>query len=156
MVVSPQPGPVVVRAEGVSKLFTVRKDNTLKERIVHAGRRGRTHKQEYVAVDGVDLEIRAGTTVGLLGPNGSGKSTLLKLIGGIVSPTRGCVLPRGRMGERVDLRDGSHPQHSGPPHTPPHIDPHLPAPPRARPRPSHFAALCPAELTLDGAKQGPN
>ncbi|WP_295818431.1 ABC transporter ATP-binding protein [uncultured Microbacterium sp.] len=113
MVVSPQPGPVVVRAEGVSKLFTVRKDNTLKERIVHAGRRGRTHKQEYIAVDGVDLEIRAGTTVGLLGPNGSGKSTLLKLIGGIVSPTRGSVLTRGRMAALLELGAGFHPDLSG-------------------------------------------
>lgn len=113
MVVSPQPGPVVVRVEGVSKLFTVRKDNTLKERIVHAGRRGRTHKQEYVAVDGVDLEIHAGTTVGLLGPNGSGKSTLLKLIGGIVSPTQGSVLTRGRMAALLELGAGFHPDLSG-------------------------------------------
>ncbi|MFD7443655.1 hypothetical protein [Streptomyces sp. NPDC059909] len=28
--------------------------------------------------------------------------------------------------------------------------------PQARTRTSHFAALCPAELTLGGAKQGPN
>ncbi|WP_298944735.1 ABC transporter ATP-binding protein [uncultured Microbacterium sp.] len=113
MVVSPQPGPVVVRADGVTKQFTVRKDNTLKERIVHAGRRGRSHKQEYVAVDGVDLEIHAGTTVGLLGPNGSGKSTLLKLIGGIVSPTEGQILTRGRMAALLELGAGFHPDLSG-------------------------------------------
>ncbi len=113
MVVSPKTGPVVVRAESVSKQFTVRKDNTLKERIVHAGRRGRTHKQEYVAVDGVDLEIHAGTTVGLLGPNGSGKSTLLKLIGGIVSPTTGSILTRGRMAALLELGAGFHPDLSG-------------------------------------------
>lgn len=113
MVVSPKSGPVVVRAEGVTKQFVVRKDNTLKERIVHAGRRGRTHKQEYVAVDGVDLEIHAGTTVGLLGPNGSGKSTLLKLIGGIVSPTSGSILTRGRMAALLELGAGFHPDLSG-------------------------------------------
>lgn len=113
MVVPPKSGPVVVRAESVSKQFTVRKDNTLKERIVHAGRRGRTHKQEYVAVDGVDLEIHAGTTVGLLGPNGSGKSTLLKLIGGIVSPTTGSILTRGRMAALLELGAGFHPDLSG-------------------------------------------
>ncbi|SFI64333.1 MULTISPECIES: ABC transporter ATP-binding protein [Microbacterium] len=113
MVVSRKPGPVVVRAEGVTKQFVVRKDNTLKERIVHAGRRGRTHKQEYVAVAGVDLEILAGTTVGLLGPNGSGKSTLLKLIGGIVSPTEGSILTRGRMAALLELGAGFHPDLSG-------------------------------------------
>lgn len=36
------------------------------------------------------------------------------------------------------------------------IDAHLTDTPRARTRTSHFAALCPAELTLDGAKPGPN
>lgn len=36
------------------------------------------------------------------------------------------------------------------------IDAHLTGTPRARTRTSHFAALRPAELTLDGAKQGPN
>ena len=113
MVVSPSPGPVVVRVDDVTKQFTVRKDNSLKERIVHAGRRGRAHKQEYTAVDGVSLEILAGTTVGLLGPNGSGKSTLLKLIGGIVSPTTGSVLTRGRMAALLELGAGFHPDLSG-------------------------------------------
>src|SRR5829696_8273931 len=105
--------PVVVRVENVTKQFTVRKDNSLKERIVHAGRRGRAHKQEYVAVDGVSIEIHAGTTVGLLGPNGSGKSTLLKLIGGIVSPTSGRVMTRGRMAALLELGAGFHPDLSG-------------------------------------------
>lgn len=36
------------------------------------------------------------------------------------------------------------------------IDAHLTGTPRARTRTSHFARLCPVELTLDGAKQGPN
>ncbi|MET0296206.1 MAG: ABC transporter ATP-binding protein [Microbacterium sp.] len=113
MVVSPRPGPVVVRVEDVTKQFIVRMDNTLKERVVHGGRRGRVHKQEYTAVSGVNLEIQAGTTVGLLGPNGSGKSTLLKLIGGIVSPTSGRVQTRGRMAALLELGAGFHPDLSG-------------------------------------------
>jgi ABC-2 type transport system ATP-binding protein len=108
-----QEGPVVVRVEGVTKEFVVRKDNSLKERIVHLGRRGRAHKEQYTAVDDVSLEIHAGTTVGLLGPNGSGKSTLLKLIGGIVSPTSGEVLTRGRMAALLELGAGFHPDLSG-------------------------------------------
>ncbi|MFB7733446.1 IS1182 family transposase [Streptomyces sp. NPDC056112] len=36
------------------------------------------------------------------------------------------------------------------------IDAHLTGTPRARTRTSHFTRLCPAELTLDGARQGPN
>ncbi|GAA3039055.1 ABC transporter ATP-binding protein [Microbacterium dextranolyticum] len=106
-------GPVVVAVQDVSKQFVVRKDNSLKERVVHFGRRGRTHRQDYTAVDGVSIEIAAGTTVGLLGPNGSGKSTLLKLIGGIVSPTSGRVLTRGRTAALLELGAGFHPDLTG-------------------------------------------
>ena len=37
----------------------------------------------------VDLDVYAGSVVGLLGPSGSGKSTLLNLVGCIVEPTSG-------------------------------------------------------------------
>jgi len=42
-----------------------------------------------LALDGIDLDIRAGERVVLLGANGSGKSTLLKLLDGIVAPSEG-------------------------------------------------------------------
>ena len=41
------------------------------------------------ALDGVDLQVEAGTFHGLIGPNGSGKSTLLKSIAGAHFPTAG-------------------------------------------------------------------
>ncbi|MDO9711571.1 ABC transporter ATP-binding protein [Paracraurococcus lichenis] len=43
------------------------------------------------ALDGVDLEVHAGTFHGLIGPNGSGKSTLLKAIAGGHVPTTGRI-----------------------------------------------------------------
>jgi len=113
MVVSTVPGPVVVRVEDVTKTFQVRKDNTLKDRIVHLGKLGREHRERFTAVNGVSLEIQAGTTVGLLGANGSGKSTLLKLIGGIVAPTSGAIFNRGRMAALLELGAGFHPDLSG-------------------------------------------
>ena len=48
-----------------------------------------------VAVDGVDLEARAGTIVGLIGPNGAGKTTLLDAISGF-TPSDGTVTLDGR------------------------------------------------------------
>ena len=42
-----------------------------------------------LAVDSIDLDVRAGDRYGLLGPNGSGKTTLLRLCVGLATPTAG-------------------------------------------------------------------
>ncbi|MBL6276800.1 ABC transporter ATP-binding protein [Micromonospora fiedleri] len=46
---------------------------------------------DVLALDQVDLEVRAGELVGLLGPNGAGKSTLISLLVGLRRPTSGRV-----------------------------------------------------------------
>ncbi|OYY92057.1 MAG: ABC transporter ATP-binding protein [Sphingomonas sp. 28-66-16] len=48
-----------------------------------------------VAVDGVSVEIAAGSFVALVGASGSGKSTLLKMINRLVDPSSGRVLIAG-------------------------------------------------------------
>jgi ABC-2 type transport system ATP-binding protein len=45
----------------------------------------------FTAVDGLDLEIPAGTLYGFLGPNGAGKTTTMRMIAGILRPTAGTV-----------------------------------------------------------------
>src|SRR5437764_6995018 len=67
--------PVLVRIHGVYKYFPV------------AGLAGLSVK----AVDGVDLEIRRGETLGLVGESGCGKSTLARLVTGLLPVTRGTV-----------------------------------------------------------------
>ncbi|MCC6651047.1 MAG: peptidase domain-containing ABC transporter [Candidatus Eisenbacteria bacterium] len=49
-------------------------------------------EQGPLAVDGVDLEIAAGSQVAIVGPSGSGKSTVARLIAALYAPTEGRVL----------------------------------------------------------------
>ena len=65
--------------------------------------RGRAAAQRVL--DGVSLEVRRGTVVGLLGPNGSGKTTLLRIIAGVLKPESGRVLIGGHPIEELTRRD---------------------------------------------------
>lgn len=52
--------------------------------------------REVKALKGVSLQIREGEFVAIIGQNGSGKTTLAKHLNGLLKPTRGEVLYRGR------------------------------------------------------------
>ena len=58
------------------------------------------------ALKGVNLRIERGERVGLLGPNGAGKTTLLRIILGLISPTSGEVLVKGKsvLDHGIELR----------------------------------------------------
>lgn len=58
---------------------------------------------ERRVVDGVDLEVPAGTIYGVLGPNGAGKTTTLRMLLGIIEPDEG----------RRTLLGSDHPRDAG-------------------------------------------
>ena len=60
------------------------------------------------AVDGVDLDVRAGTLHAIIGPNGAGKTTLFNLLSGALRPTSGSVAFQGRDITRLDATSRSH------------------------------------------------
>ena len=50
----------------------------------------------FVAVNGVDLDVKEGTIHALIGPNGAGKTTCFNLLTKFLSPTRGTIEYKGR------------------------------------------------------------
>lgn len=54
-------------------------------------------------VNGVAMNVREGEIVGLLGPNGAGKTTCFYMITGLVPPTRGQVMFKGRDVTRLPM-----------------------------------------------------
>ncbi|MFI5755496.1 ATP-binding cassette domain-containing protein [Streptomyces sp. NPDC051569] len=47
------------------------------------------------ALDGVDLDVREGTVLGVLGPNGAGKTTLVRILSTLVQPDAGTAFVAG-------------------------------------------------------------
>ena len=83
----------IIELRGVSKRFS----KTLDFAGRLARRLGANLRDEVVhAVDGVDLTIRKGEVVGLVGESGCGKSTLGRMVAGIMPPSDGTILWRGR------------------------------------------------------------
>jgi iron complex transport system ATP-binding protein len=60
---------------------------------------------ERTVVDGLDLEVLAGTVTAVIGPNGCGKSTLLRALGRLLKPVSGSVLLDGERIDRMPTRE---------------------------------------------------
>jgi len=73
--------------------------------VVNVHKTYRRDTQEVKVLDGLSLEIAAGSYVALMGPSGSGKTTLLNLIGGIDQPTSGRIAVGGTSIEALRGRD---------------------------------------------------
>lgn len=58
------------------------------------------------ALDGVDMQVPVGTSIGVLGRNGAGKSTLLRVLAGTLKPDQGTVRVKGRISTLLALGSG--------------------------------------------------
>jgi ABC-type polysaccharide/polyol phosphate transport system ATPase subunit len=69
--------------------------------------------RDFWALRDISFEVERGETLGLVGPNGCGKSTLLQMVSGILQPTMGRVVTRGRIAALLELGAGFNPEFSG-------------------------------------------
>lgn len=93
----------------VYKLYPQPKDR-LKEALHPFGKR---YHSDFYALNEVSFEVHKGETVGVLGNNGAGKSTLLKIITGVLTPSQGEVVTRGRISSLLELGAGFNPDYTG-------------------------------------------
>jgi len=100
---------IAIELKNVNKKYIIHHEKpTFVENVIKNG-----HKEEFTALDKIDLTIYQGEKVGIIGPNGAGKTTLLKIIAGITTPDKGVVKTRGRIVSLIDLEAGFHPDLTG-------------------------------------------
>ncbi|MGH2671748.1 MAG: ABC transporter ATP-binding protein, partial [Actinomycetota bacterium] len=100
-----------IEIDDISKRFRLyrQKPSSFKQRLLTSHSRA----EDLWALRDVSLEVREGSTFGLIGHNGSGKTTLLKCIAGILRPTSGNITQRGRLAAMLELGAGFHPELTG-------------------------------------------
>ncbi len=72
-----------------------------------------TPPKEFWALRDITFEVGRGEIVSLIGPNGCGKSTLLQIVSGILQPTTGRIVTRGRLAALLELGAGFNPEFTG-------------------------------------------
>ena len=69
--------------------------------------------QTFMALNGIDLDIKKGEAIGIIGKNGAGKSTLLKLLSRVTAPTEGTIDIYGRVTSMLEVGTGFHREMTG-------------------------------------------
>jgi len=102
----------VVLVQNVSKLYRLYQNpsDRIRELILF---QSRTLHHDFWALREISFRVEKGETLGIVGPNGCGKSTLLQIICGILQPTTGRVVARGRVAALLELGAGFNPEFTG-------------------------------------------
>lgn len=103
---------IVINVESLNKKFKLYNSpvDRLKESLDPLRRQ---FHRDFYALNNVSFQIRKGESVGIIGKNGSGKSTLLKILSGVLTPTSGNVIVKGKISALLELGAGFDPELSG-------------------------------------------
>jgi lipopolysaccharide transport system ATP-binding protein len=112
---------VVLALENVSKRFCRDLKRSLfygvkdiaSELIGRAQPADRLRESEFWATRDINFELRSGDAMGIVGINGCGKTTLMRIIAGLIKPTTGRVIVRGRLAPLLALGAGFNPVLTG-------------------------------------------
>jgi lipopolysaccharide transport system ATP-binding protein len=101
----------LVLVQNVSKLYRLyrRPSDRLRELLPSSP----ALHSDFWALRDISFAVEKGETLGLVGPNGCGKSTLLQIVSGILQPTSGRVVTRGRIAALLELGAGFNPEFTG-------------------------------------------
>lgn len=105
---------IVIKVDHLSIKFLMNKEkvDNLKEYVIKKVRRQLNYK-EFWALKDISFSVEQGDRVAILGLNGAGKSTLLKVISGVMKPTEGSTVTRGRIAPLLELGAGFDLQYTG-------------------------------------------
>jgi ABC-type polysaccharide/polyol phosphate transport system ATPase subunit len=101
----------LVLVQNVSKLYRLYRKPADRLRELLPGS-GPLHT-DFWALRDISFSLEKGEALGLVGPNGCGKSTLLEIVCGILQPTAGRVVTRGRIAALLELGAGFNPEFTG-------------------------------------------
>src|SRR5450432_1522337 len=101
----------LVLVQNVSKLYRLYRRPSDRLREMLPGSQPR--HTDFWALRDIGFEVEKGETLSLVGPNGCGKSTLLQIVSGILQPTTGRVVTRGRIAALLELGAGFNPEFTG-------------------------------------------
>lgn len=102
----------VVEFRGVTKSYPIYSTPSARLKELALLNRKSFHR-DFLALRNVSFEIPRGETFCVVGENGSGKSTLLQMVAGILHPTEGEVIVRGRVAALLELGAGFNPEFTG-------------------------------------------
>ena len=77
------------------------------------GSKAYAKNEKFLALDGINLEVKRGDTLGLIGGNGAGKSTTLKLLSQVTAPSQGKIYINGKISSMLEVGTGFHGELTG-------------------------------------------